>query len=135
FIKDGVDAFVVREGRGIEERLTHKRRLPGYFLLRGRLRAGEMDRKHGGLGAWKGRGSGVEGLGAWGQGVRTPRARVTVAVSGMASLTSPCVREPLSMTGTTIRGGVVHDLPADLEAMLVAEPAALATWEDITTRS
>ena len=36
------------------------------------------------------------------------------------------------MTGTTIRGGVVHDLPADLEAMLVAEPAALATWEDIT---
>src|SRR5690606_8973351 len=41
FIKDGVDAFVVREGRGIEERLTHKRRLPGYFLLRGRLRAGE----------------------------------------------------------------------------------------------
>ncbi len=36
------------------------------------------------------------------------------------------------MTGTTIRGGVEHDLPADLEAMLVAEPAALATWEDIT---
>jgi uncharacterized protein YdeI (YjbR/CyaY-like superfamily) len=33
---------------------------------------------------------------------------------------------------TTISGGVVHDLPADLEAMLVAEPAALATWEDIT---
>ncbi len=36
------------------------------------------------------------------------------------------------MTGTTISAGVVHDLPADLEAMLVAEPAALATWEDIT---
>ena len=36
------------------------------------------------------------------------------------------------MTTTTISGGVVHDLPADLAAMLVAEPAALATWEDIT---
>lgn len=36
------------------------------------------------------------------------------------------------MTGTTISGGVVHDLPADLEAMLAAEPGALATWEDIT---
>ena len=36
------------------------------------------------------------------------------------------------MIGTTISGGVVHDLPAAVEAMLVAEPAALATWEDIT---
>ncbi len=36
------------------------------------------------------------------------------------------------MTGATISGGVVHDLPADLEAMLAAEPGALATWEDIT---
>jgi uncharacterized protein YdeI (YjbR/CyaY-like superfamily) len=36
------------------------------------------------------------------------------------------------MTGTTISGGVVHDLPGDLEAMLAAEPAARATWEDIT---
>lgn len=36
------------------------------------------------------------------------------------------------MTGTTISGGVVHDLPADLEAMLASEPGALATWEDIT---
>ena len=36
------------------------------------------------------------------------------------------------MTGTTISGGVVHDLPADLKEMLAAEPGALATWEDIT---
>ena len=36
------------------------------------------------------------------------------------------------MTGTTISGGVVHDLPPDLEEMLVSEPGALATWEDIT---
>ncbi|HWJ58948.1 MAG TPA: YdeI/OmpD-associated family protein [Sphingomicrobium sp.] len=32
----------------------------------------------------------------------------------------------------TIPGGVVHDLPADLEAALRDEPAALAAWHDIT---
>lgn len=32
----------------------------------------------------------------------------------------------------TIEGGVVHDLPADLEAALVQSPGALATWRDIT---
>jgi uncharacterized protein YdeI (YjbR/CyaY-like superfamily) len=31
-----------------------------------------------------------------------------------------------------LAGGVVHDLPEDLAAALVARPAALATWEDIT---
>jgi uncharacterized protein YdeI (YjbR/CyaY-like superfamily) len=31
-----------------------------------------------------------------------------------------------------IAGGVVHDLPDDLAAALVAQPAALAAWEDIT---
>jgi uncharacterized protein YdeI (YjbR/CyaY-like superfamily) len=31
-----------------------------------------------------------------------------------------------------ISGGVVHDLPADLSAVLSAHPEALATWEDIT---
>ncbi len=31
-----------------------------------------------------------------------------------------------------ISGGVVHDLPMDLEAALSAHPRALATWEDIT---
>ncbi|HEV2568294.1 YdeI/OmpD-associated family protein [Sphingomonas sp.] len=31
-----------------------------------------------------------------------------------------------------IAGGVVHELPEDLAAALSAEPAALATWEDIT---
>jgi uncharacterized protein YdeI (YjbR/CyaY-like superfamily) len=36
------------------------------------------------------------------------------------------------MSGTTLSGGVVHDLPADLKEMLVGEPAARATWEDIT---
>jgi len=29
-------------------------------------------------------------------------------------------------------GGVVHDLPGDLEQAIKAEPAALATWSDIT---
>jgi uncharacterized protein YdeI (YjbR/CyaY-like superfamily) len=32
----------------------------------------------------------------------------------------------------TIEGGVVHDLPADLEAALVQSPGALAAWRDIT---
>ena len=31
-----------------------------------------------------------------------------------------------------ISGGVVHDLPVDLKAMLSAHPKALTTWEDIT---
>ncbi|MET3781565.1 uncharacterized protein YdeI (YjbR/CyaY-like superfamily) [Brevundimonas sp. 1080] len=33
---------------------------------------------------------------------------------------------------TDIPGGVVHDLPDDLRASLVAAPDALATWRDIT---
>ena len=32
----------------------------------------------------------------------------------------------------TLSGGVVHDLPGDLEEALRLSPAALATWEDIT---
>jgi uncharacterized protein YdeI (YjbR/CyaY-like superfamily) len=40
------------------------------------------------------------------------------------------------MTSTTeerhIPGGVVHDLPADLEKALEGDAAALATWRDIT---
>ncbi|HEY5411131.1 MAG TPA: YdeI/OmpD-associated family protein [Caulobacteraceae bacterium] len=35
-------------------------------------------------------------------------------------------------TGTRLPGGVVHDLPADLEDALESNPKALATWEDIT---
>ena len=31
-----------------------------------------------------------------------------------------------------IRGGVVHELPEDLEKALKRNPKALATWEDIT---
>jgi hypothetical protein len=31
-----------------------------------------------------------------------------------------------------IPGGVVHDLPGDLEDALKLDPRALATWEDIT---
>lgn len=31
-----------------------------------------------------------------------------------------------------IPGGVVHDLPADLEAALKQDAKALATWDDIT---
>ena len=36
------------------------------------------------------------------------------------------------MTRSPVSAGVVHDLPADFEARLVADPAALARWEDIT---
>jgi uncharacterized protein YdeI (YjbR/CyaY-like superfamily) len=37
------------------------------------------------------------------------------------------------MTGVgQIAGGVVHDLPDDLAAALIGQPAALATWGDIT---
>lgn len=32
----------------------------------------------------------------------------------------------------TLPGGVVHDLPPDLQAGLVASTAALAAWKDIT---
>ena len=31
-----------------------------------------------------------------------------------------------------IPGGVVHDLPEDLEGVLKGDPEALVTWEDIT---
>lgn len=34
-----------------------------------------------------------------------------------------------------ISGGVVHDLPADLQKALMADPKALAVWEDITPLS
>jgi uncharacterized protein YdeI (YjbR/CyaY-like superfamily) len=33
---------------------------------------------------------------------------------------------------TTLPGGVVHDLPADMEGALRLDRQALATWEDIT---
>jgi uncharacterized protein YdeI (YjbR/CyaY-like superfamily) len=35
-------------------------------------------------------------------------------------------------SGQTIAGGVVHDLPEELEGALKLDPAALATWQDIT---
>ena len=34
--------------------------------------------------------------------------------------------------GIDIPGGVVHDLPEDLKEAIVRDPAALATWQDIT---
>ena len=36
------------------------------------------------------------------------------------------------MSGVPIPGGVVHALPADLRAALLANPAALTAWNDIT---
>lgn len=36
------------------------------------------------------------------------------------------------MARRKIAGGVVHDLPQDLKKALVALPAALETWDDIT---
>lgn len=38
----------------------------------------------------------------------------------------------MKVTETDIPGGVVHDLPEDLEDALNREPTALATWQDIT---
>lgn len=34
--------------------------------------------------------------------------------------------------GANIPGGVVHELPDDLKQALLAEPKALATWQEIT---
>jgi uncharacterized protein YdeI (YjbR/CyaY-like superfamily) len=39
---------------------------------------------------------------------------------------------PKSTSTESLPGGVVHDLPADLEAELTAAPAALEAWQDIT---
>ena len=36
------------------------------------------------------------------------------------------------MSGQTVSGGVVHDLPADLRKALVDDATALAAWNDIT---
>jgi uncharacterized protein YdeI (YjbR/CyaY-like superfamily) len=36
------------------------------------------------------------------------------------------------MAQPDLHGGTVHDLPADFKKALLAEPAARATWEDIT---
>ncbi len=36
------------------------------------------------------------------------------------------------MSSTTIPGGVVHELPADLHEALSANDAALGAWQDIT---
>jgi hypothetical protein len=36
------------------------------------------------------------------------------------------------MTSREISGGVVHAMPEDLREALVADPQALAIWEDIT---
>ena len=37
-----------------------------------------------------------------------------------------------TISKTKISGGVVHELPADLQKALTAKPAALKAWEDIT---
>lgn len=37
-----------------------------------------------------------------------------------------------AMGDREISGGVVHELPADLKEMLVAQPEMLEAWEDIT---
>ncbi len=38
----------------------------------------------------------------------------------------------LSVSKTRVPGGVVHELPADLRAALIANAIALAAWLDIT---
>ncbi|HVQ10369.1 MAG TPA: YdeI/OmpD-associated family protein [Methyloceanibacter sp.] len=37
-----------------------------------------------------------------------------------------------ALSAKEIPGGVVHDLPADLEMALTSDAKALETWEDIT---
>jgi Bacteriocin-protection, YdeI or OmpD-Associated len=37
-----------------------------------------------------------------------------------------------AMSGNRVPGGVVHKLPADLRAALLANSTALAAWQDIT---
>ncbi len=39
---------------------------------------------------------------------------------------------PGTVGSTRVPGGVVHDLPRDLRAALVANPTALGAWKDIT---
>lgn len=41
-------------------------------------------------------------------------------------------RYPEAVSGPSVPGGVVHELPADLRRALVANATALAAWEDIT---
>ncbi|MEU4647428.1 YdeI/OmpD-associated family protein [Nocardia fluminea] len=36
------------------------------------------------------------------------------------------------MSSRHVSGGVVHELPIDLRAALLANPAALSAWQDIT---
>ncbi|MEV6221820.1 YdeI/OmpD-associated family protein [Nocardia fluminea] len=36
------------------------------------------------------------------------------------------------MSSRQVSGGVVHELPTDLRAALLANPAALSAWQDIT---
>ncbi|SHU00484.1 Uncharacterized protein conserved in bacteria [Mycobacteroides abscessus subsp. abscessus] len=36
------------------------------------------------------------------------------------------------MSSAKVAGGVVHRVPADLRAALIANPAVLALWQDIT---
>lgn len=36
------------------------------------------------------------------------------------------------MTKKDISGGVVHKIPADLRAVLISDPKALAAWESLT---
>ena len=38
----------------------------------------------------------------------------------------------MTMTSKEISGGVVHELPEDLQKALATDPAALAAWEDLT---
>jgi uncharacterized protein YdeI (YjbR/CyaY-like superfamily) len=41
-------------------------------------------------------------------------------------------RYRVGMGGRRVAGGVVHELPADLRAALIANDAALALWNDCT---
>ncbi len=41
-------------------------------------------------------------------------------------------KQPTQLARQTLSSGVVHTVPDDLRAALLADPAARAAWEDIT---
>ena len=50
---------------------------------------------------------------------------------GMRSRAPPA-RYRCLVTSQRVPGGVVHELPADLREVLIANPTALGAWKDIT---
>jgi Bacteriocin-protection, YdeI or OmpD-Associated len=52
--------------------------------------------------------------------------------TGVERDTAEADRYGVSVSGPRVPGGVVHKLPGDLRVALIANPAALDAWKDIT---